>query len=81
VPRVEDRTDGHLVHLFGLALSRAWQLREVAATLDGVLPDGADRLRTAADAQVSAVLPEITGGDFMSTHWLVSFGILAETAR
>jgi Protein of unknown function (DUF2891) len=80
VPRVEDRTDGHLVHLFGLALSRAWQLREVATALEALVPDGAERLRAAADAQVSAVLPEVTGGDFMSTHWLVSFGILAETA-
>jgi hypothetical protein len=81
-PQVADRTDGHLVHLFGLALSRAWQLRELAATLDG--PQGADsgaaRLRAAADAQVAAVLPEVTGGDFMSTHWLVSFALLAETA-
>ena len=83
VPRVEDRTDGHLVHLFGLALSRAWQLREVAAALEAVGPevsDGVARVRAAADAQVSAVLPEVTGGDFMSTHWLVSFGLLAETA-
>jgi hypothetical protein len=81
VPRVEDRTDGHLVHLFGLALSRAWQLREVATALEPLVPDGVAGVRAAADAQVSAVLPEVTGGDFMSTHWLVSFGILAETAR
>jgi hypothetical protein len=86
VPRVEDRTDGHLVHLFGLALSRAWQLREVAAALStekslgSEESAGVERLRAAADAQVSAVLPEVTGGDFMSTHWLVSFGLLAETA-
>jgi DUF2891 family protein len=81
-PEVADRTDGHLVHLFGLALSRAWQLRELAATLDGPQGSGsgAARLRAAADAQVAAVLPEVTGGDFMSTHWLVSFALLAETA-
>jgi hypothetical protein len=82
-PEVADRTDGHLVHLFGLALSRAWQLRELAATLEGDGDSGAAaaaRLRAAADAQVAAVLPEVTGGDFMSTHWLVSFALLAETA-
>jgi hypothetical protein len=88
-PEVADRTDGHLVHLFGLALSRAWQLRELAATLDGDDGDGEDtgggraaaaQLRAAADAQVAAVLPEVTGGDFMSTHWLVSFALLAESA-
>jgi hypothetical protein len=79
VPEVVDRTDGHLVHLFGLALSRAWQLRAFAATLACNDP-GDGPLRAAADAQVAAVLPEVTSGDFMSTHWLVSFAVLAETA-
>ena len=79
VPEVVDRTDGHLVHLFGLALSRAWQLRALAATLPATDP-GTERLRTAAVVQVAAVLPEVTAGDFMSTHWLVSFALLAETA-
>jgi hypothetical protein len=79
VPEVVDRTDGHLVHLFGLALSRAWQLRALAATLPPTDP-GAGRLREAADAQVAAVLPEVTSGDFMSTHWLVSFAVLAVSA-
>jgi len=79
VPEVVDRTDGHLVHLFGLALSRAWQLRALAGTLPAD-DRTATRLRAAADAQVAAVLPEVTAGDFMSTHWLVSFALLAETA-
>lgn len=78
VPEVVDRTDGHLVHLFGLALSRAWQLRALAGTL-GESPEAAPLL-SAADAQVAAVLPEVTAGDFMSTHWLVSFALLAESA-
>jgi len=79
VPEVVDRTDGHLVHLFGLALSRAWQLRALAGTLPAEDPTAA-RMRVAADAQVAAVLPDVTAGDFMSTHWLVSFALLAETA-
>lgn len=73
VPEVIDPADGQYAHLLGLALSRAWQLRELAA----YLPDVGDRLREAADAQEAAVLPEITGGDFMATHWLVSFALLA----
>jgi hypothetical protein len=57
-------------------LSRAWQLR----TLAPALPEVADVLRAAANRQVEAVLPTVTGGDFMSTHWLVSFALLAEQA-
>ena len=77
-PTVHDRTDGQLVHLFGLALSRGWQLRELAA----VLPAGATRalLGEAADRQIAFAEDEVTTGDFMSTHWLVSFALLAELA-
>jgi hypothetical protein len=73
VPVVLDPTDGQYAHLLGLALSRAWQLRELAAHL----PDVADRLRAGAAAQEAAVLGQITDGDFMATHWLVSCALLA----
>jgi hypothetical protein len=75
-PAVLDRTDGQLVHLVGLALSRAWQLRELAAVVP--CSPGAGTVREAADRLVAGALPEITGGDFMATHWLVSFALLAE---
>ena len=78
VPQVLDRTDGQMVHLFGLALSRAWQLRVLADLVDDVAR--AARMRQAAAAQVAAVEEEIVHGDFMSTHWLVSFALLARTA-
>lgn len=68
VPLVLDRTDGQAVHLVGLALSRAWQLRLLGRRL------------AAARRLVAAALPEITGGDFMATHWLVSFALLAQRA-
>lgn len=77
VPLVHDRTDGKMVHLFGLALSRAWHLRLLAPTLPA---ERAARVRAAADAQVAAVRAEIVGGDIMSTHWLVSFALLAASA-
>lgn len=77
-PTVHDRTDGQLVHLFGLALSRGWQLRELAA----VVPDAAVRttLGDAADRQIAFAENEVTTGEFMSTHWLVSYALLAEVA-
>jgi hypothetical protein len=77
VPAIDDSGDGQLAHLSGLALSRAWQLRTIAPAL----PDVADVLRAGADRQVEAVLPTVTGGDFMSTHWLVSFALLATLAE
>ena len=76
VPMTDDSGDGQLAHLSGLALSRAWQLRTIAPAL----PDVADVLRAGADRQVEAVLPTVTEGDFMSTHWLVSFALLAALA-
>ena len=77
LPQVRDRSDGHAVHLYGLALSRAWQLRR----LQGLLPpDRSQRVAEAAARQVAHVEQEIVAGDFMSTHWLVSFALLAATA-
>ncbi|TCC20624.1 DUF2891 domain-containing protein [Kribbella sindirgiensis] len=76
VPVTDDSGDGQLAHLSGLALSRAWQLRTIAPAL----PDVADVLRAGADRQIDAVLPTVTDGDFMSTHWLVSFALLADQA-
>ena len=78
IPRVLDRTDGHLVHLFGLALSRAWLLRMLEPHL-GI--QARARVDAATQRQVAAVEREIVEGDFMSTHWLVSFALLAVTAE
>ena len=76
VPVVHDDTDGQLVHLHGLALSRAWQLRALAPALSA---PRAEVLQGAAQRLVGSALPQITGGDFMATHWLVSFALLAES--
>ncbi len=74
-PQVRDRTDGQLVHLHGLALSRAWALRAIA---DAVPGGHSAVLLDAAQLLVEGVLPEIRQGDFMATHWLVSFALLAQ---
>lgn len=75
VPTVLDRTDGKAVHLYGLALSRAWQLRGLARAL---APDVRARVEAATARQVERVEREIVEGNFMATHWLVSFALLAE---
>ncbi len=74
VPTVLDRTDGKLVHLVGLALSRAWHLRALAPALPA---DRRGRGLSAGRAQVASALPEIADGDFMATHWPVSFALRA----
>lgn len=75
-PSVDD-SDGHLAHLNGLALSRAWQLRTLAPLLD---ERSARSARESATRQYERVAPLISNGDFMSTHWLVSFALLAAGA-
>ncbi len=72
---VADRTDGHLVHLDGLNLSRAWCLRALAGA--GGVPEAVrERFARAAAAHWQAAWPHVTGGDFVATHWLVSFALL-----
>ncbi|MEO8888867.1 MAG: DUF2891 family protein [Jatrophihabitantaceae bacterium] len=77
VPVVLDRADGQAVHLVGLALSRAWLLRLLAGGRDDA---AADRWRSAADVLAASAQAQIIDGDFMATHWLVSFALLAESA-
>ena len=77
VPRVLDDRDGKAVHLHGLALSRAWLLRTLAPHLD---PERRTRALASATTLVDAVAPQIVTGDLMSTHWLVSFALLADGA-
>lgn len=68
-----DRTDGKIVHLDGLNLSRAWCLRSLARVVGDAL---AARLDAAADTHLDASLPHV-GGDYMGSHWLATFALLA----
>ncbi len=72
---VADRSDGHLVHLDGLNLSRAWCLRTLAAE-NGVPEARRGRFARAAEAHWQAAWPRAASGDFVATHWLVSFALL-----
>jgi hypothetical protein len=69
--QVSSRSDGKLVHLDGVNLSRAWCWRAVA----GFTPDP-EAIRLVAEAHIAASLPHVSG-HYMGEHWLASFAVLA----
>jgi hypothetical protein len=77
---VSDPTDGKLVHLYGLNLSRAWMMEGIAASL----PLGDARragLRAAARLHREASLPRVTDEGYEGGHWLGSFATYLVTGR
>jgi Protein of unknown function (DUF2891) len=72
---VSDRSDGRIVHLDGLNLSRAWCWHSIAESLPRGDPVRDVALR-AARRHLSASLPYIAG-NYMGEHWLTSFALLA----
>jgi len=70
---VSDRSDGKIVHLDGLNLSRAWCWRGLASSLQGEAREAAE---AAAAAHLAAALGHVAG-DYMGEHWLASFAVLA----
>ncbi|SNV25609.1 Protein of uncharacterised function (DUF2891) [Dermatophilus congolensis] len=77
VPQVSDPADGKGAHLYGLALSRAAVLRRLGPYVGGEIER---RIRVATAEQVASAQEATVAGDFMATHWLVSFALLAVTA-
>ncbi|MEM1231533.1 MAG: DUF2891 domain-containing protein [Pseudomonadota bacterium] len=77
---VSDPTDGHLVHLDGLNLSRAWMLRGIASALP---PDDERQglLAAAADAHRKVGMMSIIDPDYAGGHWLGSFATYLVTDR
>lgn len=73
--RVSDRSDGRIVHLDGLNLSRAWCWRRIGAMLPAGDPR-ATRLEATAAEHLAAALPHLDG-HYMGAHWLASFALLA----
>jgi hypothetical protein len=71
---VSDRSDGRIVHLDGLNLSRAWSWREIASLLAAEDPVRALAIH-AAERHFAAALPRITG-DYMGEHWLATYALL-----
>ncbi len=71
---VSDPADPKIVHLHGLNLSRAWCWRQLLPTIDEPLRS---RAAQAARAHLEASLAAATAGDYVGTHWLASFALLA----
>ena len=73
--KVKDRTDGKLVHLDGLNLSRAWCLKGIAAAINN------RHLLNLANEHLEAALPQVASGNYEGEHWLASFAVYALTGR
>jgi hypothetical protein len=76
--KVSDERDAKQVHNHGLNLSRAWCLRGIMQSMDTHDPRW-QRFGEMAGANELAASAAITGGEYVSTHWLISFALLAET--
>ncbi len=76
LPIVSDRTDMQIVHLDGLALSRAWCMKSVAKKLP---PNNAtvQLFRKKATEFLQKTLPNVTSGNYGGDHWLASFALYA----
>ncbi len=75
--RVSDRSDGKIVHLDGLNLSRAWCYRQLKHALqDNSLASQA--FETTAAEHLYTSLTSVSG-DYMAEHWLATFAVLALT--
>lgn len=73
--RVSDRTDGKIVHLDGLNLSRAWCWRTLAGAMSEVDPAKPHAISAALN-HLAAAIPHVSG-DYMGEHWLATFALLA----
>lgn len=71
---VSDPSDGHLIHLAGLNLSRAWTMRGIAS----VLPEGDARKKILLDSatkHADAGMALVSSGHYEGEHWLASFAV------
>jgi hypothetical protein len=77
---VLDPGDGKLVHLDGVNLSRAWNLRNIANALPPDDPRIA-ALRAAADRHAEAGIANVSAEHYEGSHWLASFATYLVTGR
>ncbi len=77
---VTDPTDGHLVHLDGLNLSRAWMLDGIASALGEQDPRYA-ALLTARDTHTASGIAQVNDEHYAGGHWLASFAVYLTTRR
>jgi hypothetical protein len=76
--RVSDPADARIVHLHGLNLSRAWCWRQLLPLLPAPRRAAAAQ---AAQAHLQASAAAAIEGDYVGTHWLASFVLLARTGE
>lgn len=77
---VKDASDGKLVHLDGVNLSRAWNLENIAANLPKDDPRIAS-LTAAAAIHRETGLKAVTDAHYSGSHWLASFATYLMTKR
>jgi len=75
---VADAADPKIVHLHGLNLSRAWCWRQLLPHLPAPLQQPVE---AASDLHLRTSLGAATAGDYVGTHWLASFALLAMTGE
>jgi hypothetical protein len=75
---VSDVTDGYIVHLAGLDLSRAWCMEGIAS----VLPDDDPRvslLRSSAREHAKTGFGYVFSGHYEGEHWLATFAVYLQS--
>ena len=71
---MSDPSDGQLIHLVGLNLSRAWTMQGVASVLPADDPRRAV-LVAAAERHTAAGLASVASGHYEGEHWLATFAV------
>jgi hypothetical protein len=77
---VRDPTDGKLVHLDGVNLSRAWAMEGIASALPPADPRRAS-LQASADRHRETGIASISSENYEGSHWLGSFATYLVTKR
>ena len=77
---VLDASDGKLVHLDGVNLSRAWALEGIAAALTSDDPRRA-ALQASADLHRETGIAAVSDEHYSGSHWLASFATYLTTQR
>jgi hypothetical protein len=77
---VNDPSDGKLVHLDGVNLSRAWNLQNIADALPPSDPRNA-ALRAAAEIHARSGIASVSAEHYEGSHWLASFATYLVTRR
>lgn len=72
--KVNDPSDGKLVHLYGVNFSRAWCLNGIAENLPDTL---AAPIRATAMENIRYSLPHVASEHYAGTHWLATYAFYA----